>query len=247
VNLTFGQDQTDWFYPLVEESTPPGLLTTSSLVAIYVFGPDSMPTRDAAAAGTGAIATISSWTWDSARQGFYFTVPAITDPDPNSSMSIRTYWFGVNFRLQTSKQIQTVLRSQYVERVKGPADSVYVTDDDLIAYYNEILSYSTSDQRQRAIDQALINVKAELKAKGYLWARIHRADQLKSATTLKALTILCLSKIQQGNDKFALKYGEYKEMYRTQIDSVILEYDADGDGAPDGNVTPSSGTIFLVR
>lgn len=245
MSYPFGQSFTAWFHPLVDDQTPAGILTSGNLTAIYVF--DAMPSRDVAAAGTGAVATVASWTWDAARKGFSFTVPAIDDPEPSSSIGVRTYWLALNFRLQASEQVQTVLKSFDLERVAGHGHTVDVDENDLAAYFPQLSSYSSEAQRTAYIAQAKEELRARLRMKGFQWARIHRPDRLNMAVTFKALSMLMLAQVQQSGDKFALKYAEFKQMYEDALESIRFEYDADGDGQPDTDAQASPAVMWVVR
>jgi hypothetical protein len=244
VTYPFGQSFTAWFFPLVDDQTPAGLLTSSNLVAIYVF--DQMPSRNAAANGTGAVQTITSWTWDASKNGFSYSIAAISDPDPTSTTPVRTYWRAINFRLQASQQVQTVLQSFDLERVTGPAFTIEVSDSDLAAYFPQVTSYSSAAQRLAYVAQAKEEVRARLRVKGFQWAKIHRADRLDMAVTFKALSMLMLAQVQQPGDKFAMKYTEFKSMYENALESIQFEYDADGNGQPETEGNVPSG-LWVIR
>lgn len=240
----FGKSFTRWYYPLVDGQKPDGILT-SQTPTIYIF--DTQPGRDAAQTGTGAIQTIASWTWSSTALGWSYTVAPINDPNPTSTDNPKIYWEAVNFRLESGAQIQTDIRSLVIERVVGHSHSVGVTDAVLKEYFPQLDTCSTSTQRETYIGLAIEDIKGRLRNKGFEWARIHRVDRLNIAIAYKVLYMIMLVQLQQGNDKYAIKYTEFKGIYDTTIESLVLEYDSNQDGLPDTTAKSSSGPVRLIR
>lgn len=241
----FGQSFTYWFYPLVDNDTaslPNAILAQAPI--IYIFG-ESVPTRADAAAGTNALQTISSWTWNYQKRAWSFTVAAIQDPDSASNIETREYWIALNFRLQTAGQIQTVIKPLQLERVVGHNKTVEVNEDDLKKYFPQIDAYSSQVQRLAYISQAVEEVKSALRIKGYDWAKIQRADRLDLCVTYKALSLVMLSQIQEPNDKFSIKYIEFKQSYTNALESLKFEYQEDEGGTT--RELNTSGFILLQR
>lgn len=247
MGYSFGQSFTFWFYPLDREGNAVSLSSDmqSQTPAIYVF--TDQPSRSGAADGTGALQSITSWAWDAGKAGWSFSVDAIDDPDPNSNVVQRTYWIAINFRLDASEQIQTVLRSLDLERVTGHTRAVEITENDLRDYYPHIDAYSTTTQRLTYIRVGLSQVKSTLKAKGFEWAKLHRPDQLKAVVCYRALAMLFLTQAQAGNDKFAALYQEFKGLFETELSGLTIAYDADDDGDADAEVPAPPGVAWVVR
>jgi hypothetical protein len=220
----FGQNITYWFYPLLDNDTAsvPSAVQ-SQTPAIYVFD-ESAPSRSDAATGSGSLQTISTWTWNTQRRAWSFTVSAIPDPDPGSNIPTRTYWIAINFVLQSAGQIQTVIKPFQLERVVGHDKVVSVTEENLKVYFPQVEAYSSDVQRKAYISQAIEEVKGELRAKGYEWAKITRADRLDICVTYKALSLIMLGQIQEQDDKFSIKYEEYKKNFQSNLDSLKVEY-----------------------
>lgn len=241
----FGQSFTYWFYPLVDDnsaSLPNSILAQSPI--IYVFD-DNVPSRSDAASGANAISTITAWAWNYQKKAWGFSVPAIPDPDPASNIDTREYWISLNFRLQPAGQVQTVLKPLQLERVVGHNKTVEVNEDDLKKYFPQVEAYSSQLQRVAYISQATEEVKASLRLRGYEWAKIQRADRLDLCVTYKALSMIMLAQIQEPNDKFSIKYIEFKQSYTNALDSLKFEYQED-----EGGVTKelnTTGTILLQR
>lgn len=240
----FGKGFTRWYYPLVDGVKPDGILT-SQTPAIYIF--DSQPGRSSAQDGTGSVQTVSSWTWDAASSGWYYSVNAIDDPNPTSTDNPKVYWEAVNFILESGEQVQTDVRTFILERVTGHSHSVGVTDAVLKEYFPQLDTCSTTTQREQYIALAIEDVKGKLRSKGFEWARIHRIDRLNIAIAYKVLYMIMLVQLQQGSDKYAIKYNEFKGIYDSTIESLVLEYDSNQDGLPDTQVKASSGPVRIIR
>lgn len=220
----FGQNITYWFYPLLDNETAniPAAVQAQT-PSIYVFD-ETIPSRSDAASGSGSLQTVSSWTWNSQKKAWSFTVQAVNDPDPASNITTRVYWIAINFRLQASGQIQTTIKPFQLERVVGHDKVVSVTEDDLRAYFPQIDAYSSDVQRRAFISQAIVEIKGELRAKGYEWAKITRADRLDLCVIYKALSMVMVGQIQEPGDKFSIKYQEYKSGFQSNLDSLKFEY-----------------------
>ena len=220
----FGQNITYWFYPLLDNDTAvvPSAVQ-SQTPAIYVFD-ESVPSRGDAASGANSLQTVSTWVWSSQKKAWSFTIQAINDPHPDSNIPTRTYWVALNFRLQSAGQVQTVIKPLQLERVVGHDKVVSVTEEDLRAYFPQIDAYSSDVQRKAFISQALIEIKGELRAKGYEWAKITRADRLDLCVIYKALSMVMVGQIQEPGDKFSIKYKEYKSGFQSNLDSLKFEY-----------------------
>jgi hypothetical protein len=220
----FGQNITYWFYPLLDNDTANiPTAVQAQTPAIYVFD-ESVPSRSDAASGANSLQTISSWTWSAQKKAWSFTVPAISDPHPDSNIPVRVYWIALNFILQTSGQIQTAIKPLQLERVVGHDRVVSVGEEDLRAYFPQIDAYSSDVQRKAFISQAIEEIKGELRVKGYEWAKITRADRLDLCVIYKALAMVMLGQIQEPSDKFSIKYQEYKAGFQSNLDSLKFEY-----------------------
>jgi hypothetical protein len=241
----FGQNITYWFYPLLdnENAVVPAAVQSQS-PSVYIFE-ENPPSRANAASGSGSVQTISSWTWSTQKRAWSFTVAAIPDPDPASNIQTRTYWIGLNFVLQSAGQIQTVIKPLQLERVAGHDKVVSVTEENLRTYFPQVDAYSSDVQRKAYISQATEEIKGELRAKGYEWAKITRADRLDLCVTYKALSLIMLGQIQEPGDKFSIKYQEYKANFQSNLDSLKFEYQQMEAGTI-GNATGAS-VIIIAR
>lgn len=220
----FGQNITYWFYPLLDNDTASiPAAVTSQTPAIHVFD-ENVPTRADALSGSGSLQSVTTWTWNSSKKAWSFTIPAIPDPHPDSNIPTRTYWVAINFILQAAGQTQTVIKPLQLERVVGHDKVISVTEEDLRTYFPQVDAYSSDVQRKAFISQATTEVKSHLRVKGYEWAKITRPDRLDLCVVYKALAMIMLGQIQEPGDKFSIKYQEYKNNYQISIDSLKFEY-----------------------
>jgi hypothetical protein len=241
----FGQNITYWFYPLLDNDTAvvPSAVQAQT-PSIYVFD-ESVPSRGNAASGSGSLQTVSSWTWSAQKKAWSFTIQAINDPHPDSNITTRVYWIALNFVLQSGGQTQTVIKPLQLERVLGHDKVVTVTEEDLRAYFPQIDAYSSDVQRKAFIAQAIVEIKGELRSKGYEWAKITNADRLDLCVIYKALSMVMVGQIQEPGDKFSIKYQEYKNGFQSSLDSLKFEYqEMEGGTIENARITS---TILIAR
>lgn len=227
MSYVFGQNISYWFYPLSENSsaTVPTAVQGQT-PAIYVF--DKTPTRDESITGSSSIVTISSWTWNAAKKGWNFTIPALDDPAPDSNIEIRTFYVAVNFVLEAGEQTQTFLQPLIVSRIGGHDKSVNITSTDLEVYLPQVTAYTSLSQRNAYILQAIEEVKSRLRDKGYEWARITRPDRLNMCVIYKTLAMIMLAQVQDSGDKFSIRYLEYKDNFENALENLKFEYKQQG-------------------
>lgn len=241
----FGQDIKYYFYPQVDNATAAGIPSQSP--TIYVFTDSNKPTRSAAIAGTGKLGSaITSWTQEGG--GYYFTIPAISDPDPSGTDDERVYWIAINFILKTAGQTQTVLKALPLERIQAQEKVLAVTINDIQALFPAVRDYVNDAELNAMIAASIADVKATLLNKGFQWAQIQRPDRLKTAVIFLSLSQVMLSQRKQVNDNFDLNFVEYKALYQSAMNGLKLEYDENKDG----EATPEEGKnidsfIFLTR
>ena len=227
MGYAFGKAFDYYFYPLVDNEELTAV--PSQTPSIFIFSDaNGQPSRDTAAAGTGATQTISTWT--SVTGGFKIEVDALTDPDPSSAIDCRTYWVAINFKLKTGGQTQTVLRALDMERVAAHNTRLTVTPTDLTTLFPEISSFATNTTISAAISLAQEECKSILLSKGYEWAQIKRPERLKLAIQSRSMMQLMLNQRKVPGDNFDANYSEYKKQYKSYLDSIQLEIDRDKDG-----------------
>lgn len=243
----FGQSFQYTFYPLLdnENMTISASMQGQQPIDIRIFTDSNIPSRAEASSGVGGIQTISTWQWSNQKKAWTFTVLPISDPDPASDISTRQYWIGINFLLQAAQQVQTVVKPLQLCRIVGHDRVVTVNQDDLKRYFPQVEAYSSELQRGAYILQAIEEVKAGLRSKGYEWAKIQRADRLDLCVVYKALSMIMLSQIQEPGDKFFIKYQEFKGNFSQAFDSLKFEYQELERGMV--SEARTTGTVFLVR
>lgn len=233
MSYPYGKDFDYYFYPLIDDEAVASI--PSQQPDVYIFDDSvGMPSRTDAAAGTGAVQTIS--TWAAVQNGFKITVLALTDPDPTGNVNCRTYWIAINFLLKAGGQVQTVLRALDMERVVSQEKSVGVSPSDLTTMWPEIAAYASDTTLQAAIDLATEEVKSILLNRGYEWSSVMRPDRLALAIKTRALMQIESQQRQQAGDNFDRNYTDHKLQYKSYLDSLQIEYDANEDGKEDAKV-----------
>ncbi len=245
----FGQDITFWFYPFMDnELAVISADVQSQTPDIYIFTWTSIPTREQALSGTDALQHITSWTWHPVKNAWSFTITAIEDPEPTAVRNTWNFYIAVNFILKLADVTkQTVIMPLEIGRIQGQGRSVSVVYSDLAGIYSQINACSTTAQQTEQIAQAVKDIKARLKFRGYEWSKINKLDELNRAVALRAVSLIMLSQLQAGNDKYGIKYAEYKAMYETEMESLQLEYDQNSNGEPDQDIVPANNVLWVAR
>lgn len=237
----FGKDLVHYLYPEVDEK-PFNLPTQTP--TIYIF--NEKPNSTDAAAGTGATAGIVTWTaQDVTPFARVWTVPAIDDPDTGSSNSYETYWEAINFRYQSSEQIQTIIRSFNIYRGEATAERPDVSVQDLRNVYPAINKYCSESELDEFLTFALDTVRLDLKNKGLDWYRLRNHEELKLPLVYKTIAMASLSQVRTPGDRFELRYTEFNKLYGEALTAIKLPYDNDGDGEPDGEI-PAGTSHWIV-
>ena len=244
---SFGRDITYKFYPLKEESFTDkfediALLTDTP--DIYVFA--DRPDRAKALAGTSNLASITSWTNTDDGDGKEFTIPALDDPDVDSAKDIYSYYIAVNFTLQDTEQVQTVIRLLPMRRVIGHASTAEPSLQQIVDIYSEAQKYFADYKIENAVKVAFQNIKVELQAKGFEYCSIWNPDALQNCIAYKALSSLALTQFS-GTGVWESRFEEWRDTASSLLSSIRLYLDKDMDGAPDGAPQQTTNTLTLMR
>lgn len=222
----FGKSFDYNFFPLLN-NVELGAIPTQE-PDVYIFGDSGQPSRAAAASGSGSLLAITEWS--AITGGFKIEVPPILDPDTGSPTGNRRYWIAINFVLEEDEQVQTIIRALDMERPWSHETRVGLTSTELTTLFPEIASFATTTTINAAISLAQEECKSILLNKGYEWAQIKSPERLKLAIQARAMAQLMLNQKRQPGDNFEFNYNEYKKQYKSYLDSIRLEIDADKDG-----------------
>lgn len=222
----FGRDFTLTFDPLVDDTAL--LAIPDQTPSIYIFTDTNPPTRATALAGTGAVKSFTSWT----RRGIGFdiAVTAIDDPDPNSELRERLYYYAVNFRLTNSAQIQTVIRPLEMERVSAHHRRCDVTSQEVVEACSMVLNYKNHAQITTLIATIKQEVSDKLKDEGFRWAEIYDLDRLKPIITNGTIARIMVHERKNPGDTFDQNFNFYDDLYKSGIKSIQLKIDKALDG-----------------
>lgn len=227
MTVNFGKDIIRRLYP--EENGKPINLPVQD-PTIYLFS--AQPTLAAAAAGTGAVQTCTSWTQATVEPWtLTYSFTAINDPAPTSSTPSLTYWEALLYKLKTGAQVQTLLRTIELERVSGAPEQPETSTEDLVNIYPAITSYATEQQLKEFLAIAIQEIKTELESKGIEWAHVGNLTKLKLALAYKTISLVALSQIRERQDKHEYRYTEFDAKYQAQMQTIKLKVDEDQDGS----------------
>lgn len=239
----FGRDISRTFAPL-ENNVPISLPSQSP--TIYVF--DSLPSRTVAAAGTGAVQTVSTWTANvSSPYVRTYTITAIVDPDPTGATASKQYWEALNFVLKSSGQTQTFIRTFLLERVEGQENVPGTSVEDVKAVYPSITAFLDDSDITKFLTQAVDAMKLYFEDKGMSWRRIYDLQKTKYALAYKTLALGLLTKFREPGDRLHVLSEKYDELYGKELGQITLKYDTTGAGKPDTTKKVSQGFQIAIR
>lgn len=205
---------------VLEDGTKLESLVTGQSATLYLF--ENLPDRAAAAAGTGALATVSA----TQNSPFFleFTVPAIDDPDPAGSIESRSYYAAINFKLQASEQTQTIIRELIISRPFGHDKPVDVDADMIKRRWVEAGEYRQDHEIRDLINLAVDAVRNDLEQRGLSWARIYRPDKLRQVIISKTIEAICDSQMQNAGDRFHILSQKIHAEGSALLSSIRLDY-----------------------
>lgn len=239
----WGKPFTYSFYPLIDDQP---VETSDDAPTIYVYADSSPVNVGTARIGTGSpLQTINSWQKNGAFRRD-ISVAAIPDPTPDQLIFKRWYWIGINFTLTAGGQVQTLVKSLEMVRVKAQHRQVETNEFSLTAIYPGVTTYADSAKITRQIDQAKREIQSFLRNAGYEWAQIYRPDRLSDAVAYRALSLIMIGQSQRPGDHFDKKFAVYEGMYVTHRDGLKFEYDTANTGRAITTET-QSGFMFVTR
>lgn len=226
MSYVFDRDFTYDLFPLNPLSREyEDMSSVTSAPTIYIFGEDEKPTYAQAQAGTGAIATISTWVDVelNGNHGKRISIDGIADPEPDSHVERRLYWLGINYKLDPSEATVTLVRALPLIRATLHDEPVSTSRSDLSAIYKDISVIASDDQQDDAIVKAISLIRQELEADGFLWAKIWRPKELNDAVAFKALSMIMFGEMAQTGDRYNTLAMTYKESAGTLLSGLKLE------------------------
>lgn len=242
----FGQSFTRTLYPT--ENNQPFQVPTQT-PTIYIFNDE--PSRLAGSAGTGAIQTVVSWSQAATTPfGCSYTVPAIDDPYPTADTltdADMEYWEAINFVTQTGGQVQTLLRSFMLERPTGAPELPGTTAADLKEYFPWASEYFSDAQLNSHIAQAELEVKIELRGKGYEWSSVHNLADTKLLIGYRTLEIASSMASRKVDDAHAQRGAWFAKRFEALSKAIKLQVDTTGDGAADTEARMSRDYVLVTR
>lgn len=231
----FGEDSEIHFWPMREVANlEAGELTESSILDSYLFGPDTVPSIETAAAGTGAVQTLASAGWSANTSGgFKHALDVVNDPDPsNPALYKRSYFLAVNFRLQAAAQIQTAIREVYFQRATVRLSDVSINAAYLTARV-PTLGELASGRLSNFLAPALDELKLDLEEAGAKFDSICNVDKLDLALCYKAIELVSDDLIRKTGDRHDRRRKAYEDKYIKVLPKIRLLVDTNKDGKAD--------------
>lgn len=238
----FGKSLTYKFYP-TENGEP--LQIGSNSPSIYVF--DKLPTRDEAQTGTNKIgSTITSWSvTGTSPYACTFTIPAITDPYPDSNIDEREYYLGINFEVVNASGItETVVKAFNLQRAYGSDSVPGVTVAQVKESFPAISSYLDDTELGNLLTAAEKELKLKLKTKGIDYRLANDLTDLNVPLAYMCLEISCITQIENEGDKFQTKAEYWRQKAKDILSSITIPIDNDADGREDQRREPRPSYII---
>jgi hypothetical protein len=230
----FGKDFQRSFIAL-EDNRPVNLPTQTP--TIYIF--DEKPSREDAASGTGAVATVSAWNEGTVSPyPNVYTVTGINDPDADSDVSEYWYWEAINYITKTAGTVQTKVRAFKLVRAGAPSTLPSLTSADLQEVYPELRKYLSDDELAAVIENCTEQLIIDLEAGGLQFEKFSDLKKLRLPLAFKCIAESSLSQFKVENDRFFLRYQMFNEKYSNLLKQITLPYDEDGDGQAEKEEKP---------
>jgi hypothetical protein len=242
VKYVFGQDISYTFTPYIDGDTVAAIPSQTAKLLVY----NSEPSRSQVVAETGHVFGPYTKAWVANSTSVTFAVEAIDDPDISGTDYDAVYWVGIKFILESGGVEQIVIQSLPLERVKGTASALMVTEADVKEQFEPIGSYASTKE---VLDQILIQqelLKVELESKGYEWAHIWRPDKLKRAVVFSTLGALLAQESTRDGDQFDKLSKRFDTNAQGFLKVISLEYDASKNNEPD-SVVQAAGYTRIIR
>ena len=216
---------TPWSFPY-KPQVGGEYVTPSGNPSIHIF--ENRPSEVAARNGSGALATVSAWTYSATTNTATFTVPAINDPQDGTKR--KKYWIAINFTVSGGSQAQLDLRSFTLALPDGMDEDPVPTATELKQFDTLLDDEYTDPELTAFIQNAERSVKRKLKWSGFGWPQIENPGELKEALVYRALMYIYLDLADQPADVWMKKFEAAKEEYTMIMTGIVLIVDRDDSG-----------------
>lgn len=219
----------------------------SQAASCYLFS--TLPTLAEAQAGTGAIASATTWTQsDQHPYPNYYSYAAVSDPEQGITEDFsKTYYEAVNFRLQSGQQVQTLVRAFDIYRIREQEDNPDASVALIKEVFPAISSYLTDAEITTYIKLALDEMKIDLTAQGWSWSKLIDLDQTRLAIAYRAIALGSLAQIRQQNDRHELRYNEFNKKYKETLVQVKVREKAANESTTKTEAPAKRGFSFIMK
>lgn len=214
--------------------------------SIYIFR--DQPSEAAARAGTGAIGSVSTWSYDGTSHIASFTVPKVDDPQDGTRK--RQYFLAINYFIDSaSNQKQLDLRTFWLIVPDGMDEDPVPTPAEIQQEYDSNLGKEYGANAnifiEKFIRRAEASVKRGLKWSGYNWPKIENIGDLKDALAYKTLLFAYLDLSMEPGDIWKQRYDIIEEEYDELMKEISLQV-VDYLESSDPEATPNSPKILVL-
>lgn len=243
-NLIFGKSTIRRFYPYDQDGNPCQIPTQTP--AIYVF--NKQPNRADALAGTGAVASVITWTQSTVYPYVCeYTIPAIDDPNATSTVEGLDYWIAINYKAELTEQTQTRIEYAWIERQRLSATMPETTKEDLKTVYPAISEYLTDTELDKFLVFATDQMKLTLKGRKLIWDQATDLRDLRLPLVYLTIAMASFSQHKEDGDRHHRRYEVFNKLYTDTMESITIPYDADRDGVPDYRADAQTSTHLVIR
>lgn len=239
ITYFFGKDFVI-YYKYEVDSIP---AATAPTIAVYSQAPSE--TDAAACTGTYKVgSTISTWADANTRPNTKkISIPAVDDP--MTLTGIQDYYLAINYYLQSSEQVQSIIVPFNMKRVSGTISAPEVDPIDIKKFYPTVGHRVDDVTLDDFIDVAIDEIKGDLEKRNVRWDQVVNQNILFRSIVLKAAALSAYSEFTVKGDQQYTRWEDYTRQYTAEIDGAKLKVDTNQDGLVEKEVSKQS--FFIVN
>lgn len=202
-----------------------------------------------AQAAVNPIVSMSSWTANENHPfEVSYTLPALSDPSPNTDRKAWQFWEAISFELAAGGEAQTDFRAIDVVRATTGESVPDTTIADLKALFPALASYLTDPRLLDILSLANLQMKTDLEAQGVKYDRVRGLEKTKLALAYLAISMSAEGLYSKtSNDVFLIRKDDYRKHYSETMSKIKFSNDSDGDGVVDETKQAQPSFWFMPR
>jgi len=188
-----------------------------------------------AQASVNPIVSMSSWTANGADPyQISYTLPALSDPAPNTDRKVWQFWESLSFELASNGEAQTDYRAIDVSRATTGESVPTTTISDLKALFPALASYLSDPRISDILTLAYTQMKLDLKSKGISYDKVRGLESTNLALAYLAISMSAEGLYSKtGQDVFLIRKDDYRKHYSDTLSKISFPNDSNGDGVVD--------------